>query len=745
MTAGYSPNVKAVVLAVLATLGIGAGAGYLAISSFTEYAEISAPDTPAATKVRVYAKADGKLYSKDDAGVETALGGGSSLPASDSTSVVEGSADDTKEVRFEVDGLTTGTVRVMTIPDRNITLGNAADLTGALPAIDGSALTGISGGVSSDADGNTLGGTSALDSITAGQAIENTAFGKNTLTAITTGDGNTAIGFEAGITQTTDSNNIFIGAYAGRETTGSNNTFTGGGAGTVLVGARNSLYGFSANGQGTAANDQCVFGYNAADNNEASGTIAIGANALTTATTGTGNTACGFESGMTLTSGANNTFVGYQTGKAQTTTTADNVYIGASAADSITTGTRNVAIGKDALGGASATGADDNVIIGNTAGDAVTTGDNNVYIGSNTAGAITSSSDNVILGKDAASTTTASSNNVIIGSSAASSGALNSTGFNVVIGKSCAASLTGNGNVLIGGNIGTITSGTNNVIIGRGARTESGSSSGAIALGDAASADSNEFVVGGNNPSITNWYSGNGKTNAAAASYTINGTGGSGSNNAGADLLLAGGKGTGTAAQGVVGVKYPLTAASGSTLQSLSSDVFPVMTNMFTQTANGTDVTNTTTETNILGTGVGTLTIPAGFLIVGRTIRITTQGFFATGTSQTITVNTKFGSVEVCSSGLRSMVDTLTTHFKINVVITCRTVGATGTVFATGTFETGEGGNVRISPLFNNSAAPTTATVDTTASNAITINADWDAADASNHIQAFNTVVEVLR
>lgn len=44
-------------------------------------------------------------------------GGGSILPVVDTTSIVKGSVDDTKEIRFEVDGLTTGTVRVLTIQD----------------------------------------------------------------------------------------------------------------------------------------------------------------------------------------------------------------------------------------------------------------------------------------------------------------------------------------------------------------------------------------------------------------------------------------------------------------------------------------------------------------------------------------------------------------------------------------------------------------------------------------------------
>lgn len=68
--------------------------------------------------------------------------GGSSLPVVDTNSIAEGSADATKEVRLEVDGLTTGTVRVLTMPDANVDLGalTAANLAaGSLTAADAAA------------------------------------------------------------------------------------------------------------------------------------------------------------------------------------------------------------------------------------------------------------------------------------------------------------------------------------------------------------------------------------------------------------------------------------------------------------------------------------------------------------------------------------------------------------------------------------------------------------------------------
>jgi len=58
--------------------------------------------------------------------------GGDTLPVVDTTGIAKGSVDATKIVRLEVDGLTTGTTRVLTVPDKDITIGDvsaAANLT----------------------------------------------------------------------------------------------------------------------------------------------------------------------------------------------------------------------------------------------------------------------------------------------------------------------------------------------------------------------------------------------------------------------------------------------------------------------------------------------------------------------------------------------------------------------------------------------------------------------------------------
>lgn len=50
-------------------------------------------------------------------------------PFTDTTAIVKGSADATKKARFEVDGLTTGTTRVLTVQNRDHTLAGTDDIT----------------------------------------------------------------------------------------------------------------------------------------------------------------------------------------------------------------------------------------------------------------------------------------------------------------------------------------------------------------------------------------------------------------------------------------------------------------------------------------------------------------------------------------------------------------------------------------------------------------------------------------
>lgn len=82
---------------------------------------------------------------------------------------------------------------------------------------------------------------------------------------------------------------------------------------------------------------------------------------------------------------------------------------------------------------------------------------------------------------------------------------------------------------------------------------------------------SNQLVIGSSdaNGSVTAAYLGQGVTKASPAGIIINATGGSGTDNTGASLTLAGGKGTGAGAPGSYIVQTSTTLGTGTTLQTL--------------------------------------------------------------------------------------------------------------------------------------------------------------------------------
>ena len=157
------------------------------------------------------------------------------------------------------------------------------------------------GGLESDAQRNTVGGTNAGDSFTSGSypsgGVNNTVFGYNAGTNITDGDSNIAIGNGALASQNagavTGSNNIALGFNTNSLTTGYHNIHLGMNAGYFLT------EGF----------------YN----------IAQGRDSLKVATTASENVCLGFSAGTAITTAANNTILG--TEAANTLTTGSNCLV----------------------------------------------------------------------------------------------------------------------------------------------------------------------------------------------------------------------------------------------------------------------------------------------------------------------------------------------------------------------------------------------------------------------------------
>lgn len=159
---------------------------------------------------------------------------------------------------------------------------------------------------------------------------------------------------------------------------------------------------------------------------------------------------------------------------------------------------------------------------------------------------------------------------------------------------------------------------------------------------------------------------------------------------------------------------------------------------MFVQTSSGT-VANTTTETAVTSTGVGSQSLPAGFLTQGRTIRVRGWGVHSALLSPTFTLKIYLGTTAVLSTGAITSINDTNGLIALEADITCRTTGAGGTVFGQGIY-TEDGITLNEKAMVNT----TTSTIDTTIAQIVAVKATWGTASASNTITVSNLIIEAL-
>jgi hypothetical protein len=154
-------------------------------------------------------------------------------------------------------------------------------------------------------------------------------------------------------------------------------------------------------------------------------------------------------------------------------------------------------------------------------------------------------------------------------------------------------------------------------------------------------------------------------------------------------------------------------------------------------------ITNTNAETTMFGAGVGTLTFPANFFTVGKTIRITIRGEHTMDvTPPTITFRVKLGGVTFASAIYTDKTDT-NLYFELSFILTCRTTGAGGTGIGQGVIlmcETTGTSNTDTVQL----VMTATAAMATTGALALDVTAHPNAADAGSSLVLTNHLVEVI-
>ena len=152
-----------------------------------------------------------------------------------------------------------------------------------------------------------------------------------------TGSSNNFMGVNSGFSNTGSSNN-FMGVNSGFSNTGSNVNALGNSAARTNTGSYVNALGVSAAYNNTRSNSEFI-GFETAGRMSASGTIAIGSQALRA---GSGAVSSGLVASTT-----NNTAIGYGAGYNVLTGGDNNILLGYQAADSLTTGANNIIIGYD--------------------------------------------------------------------------------------------------------------------------------------------------------------------------------------------------------------------------------------------------------------------------------------------------------------------------------------------------------------------------------------------------------------
>lgn len=177
-----------------------------------------------------------------------------------------------------------------------------------------------------------------------------------------------------------------------------------------------------------------------------------------------------------------------------------------------------------------------------------------------------------------------------------------------------------------------------------------------------------------------------------------------------------------------------LTGTSGT---SGTSPVLPlpVVYGLYSQTANSTIVTNTTTETTIIGSGVGTLSVPANGFAVGDSFRAVFGGVMNADNNQTIRIRMRTGAVLLLDSGIQNLGSAVIDDvWSLNVDFTIRQIGTAGvaSIVSLGSFHYTKTNNASVQGFGFNVVNNTT--FNTTINNTLDITVQWGAASTGNNI-----------
>jgi len=442
--------------------------------------------------------------------------------------------------------------------------------------------------------------------------------------------------------------------------------------------------------------------------------------------------------------GANNTALGYLVLGANTTGFA-NLGVGAFALAGNTTASRNTAVGYAAL--YTNISGNLNVAVGGFSQYISTTGIANVSLGYGTLQTNVIGNFNTALGYRTLLNNKADKNTAI----GAETMFVNQTGtFNTVVGQEALrASVAGSFNSIVG--CFAILNAEASYVAALGRDAGRFSSAGNLLI-------ANESIfIGFNSKSL----------NTSSINEIVIGANavGLGDNTVvlGSDLItktaLKGDVGIGTTAPSqklhvdgnlrVTGAIYDSNNSPGTSGQLLSSTATGTLWQsnpgytygLFAQTALGNIITPSSGEANLLGTGVGSLSVPANAFKVGDSFTAKICGYLSCANNEDIHIRVDSNGSLIADAGVFRLNIATNKYFELSLDFTVTKIGGLGVaeLFTNGQFSYNKNANSNIEG--NNFANIDSTMFDTTIVNNLSITAEWVTSNVANKIQSQNAVL----
>jgi hypothetical protein len=175
---------------------------------------------------------------------------------------------------------------------------------------------------------------------------------------------------------------------------------------------------------------------------------------------------------------------------------------------------------------------------------------------------------------------------------------------------------------------------------------------------------------------------------------------------------------------------------SGTTYKVKNSTLspFPTVFGLFAQTANSVTISATTVESTLIGTGIGTLSVPANTFKVGDSFAAKLYGHISCVGTATIDIKIKSGSVILANTGIIALDVTTNKHWCIEVNFTIRALGiaGVGSIVSGGLFSYIKNSGLNFEGA--NFSIINDTTFDTTILNNLDVTAQWNTNDAGNNI-----------